>query len=755
MRYINNISIKNKFFFAFSMIIILFLVLSCYFVFRLHVVHSEMQQVSLTLQPAINKSRDLVDDMQKSTSNLGFMLLGKTEFHQKNYQDSLKRIHQTLAGLKKLPAIKSNKKLQQEVLTLQKELQDYVAYEAEMIDLTTNHYKNIPALALMRDKVSPYDKGIKRFINGILSIEGQKGLSVDNAATYNRKELIDKLDQLKFSWGTTFGELKNYLVLHTDKTKLNTLASLDDFKNQLKHIEPYQKYFNKSQLRSYKRLQKTALTVEKNINEIITIHSGKKWRMDAYIMEYKLMPLLNSINKRLDTIISSQATQISDANQIVTSIYHISLYVAGIIMVFMLLAIIAVLTSINQTIVNPIQKIAQIFRNIGNGNLDDTLPTDREDEIGDVFLSLNQMQEKLKAHLNTEQAQADIANIIESASQGDLTRRIPLSDKEGIFLIMGKGVNQIIDITGEFLYKMEIVLKALADGDLNENMNGNFTGVYANLQQDMNVTIANLTRIVKEINEITHHVTRESKEVTKENHQLAKRAQDQAKSISQMTQNMKEIASSTEKNAQQAVQAAELSILSTNKAQEGNVLAGDAITAIEMVANQNKEIVSIITMIDEIAFQTNLLALNAAVEAARAGEHGSGFQVVASEVRQLALRSGEAANQIKQLIQNITLHIDDGTNLVKKSGKALHEILEHVDNLRGVIQHIADVSQDQSGTIKNINNEMIRLDSVTQESFSLSEKIMESSRSMSTRAEHLTQLMQKFKMGDDNPHARS
>ena len=139
---------------------------------------------------------------------------------------------------------------------------------------------------------------------------------------------------------------------------------------------------------------------------------------------------------------------------------------------------------------------------------------------------------------------------------------------------------------------------------------------------------------------------------------------------------MEEMSATVKKNAENA--AAGQPVRQRNARRSPTAAArwsAQAVNAMSMIEESSRKISDIISVIDEIARQTNLLALNAAVEAARAGEAGRGFAVVASEVRSLAQRSSQAAKDIKDLITNSSSQVQEGVELVNKTGTSLTEIV--------------------------------------------------------------------------------
>ncbi len=198
-----------------------------------------------------------------------------------------------------------------------------------------------------------------------------------------------------------------------------------------------------------------------------------------------------------------------------------------------------------------------------------------------------------------------------------------------------------------------------------------------------------INRIIGGLNEGSEEVASASRQLSSASQSLAEGTSQQAAAIEETSSSLEEMSSMTQQNADNANQANTLMSDANKVVNKANESMNELTGSIADISKASEETQKIIKTIDEIAFQTNLLALNAAVEAARAGEAGAGFAVVAEEVRNLAMRSAEAAKNTAELIEGTVKKVNDGSELVIKTNAAFTEVAENVSKGGELVGEIA------------------------------------------------------------------
>ncbi len=255
-----------------------------------------------------------------------------------------------------------------------------------------------------------------------------------------------------------------------------------------------------------------------------------------------------------------------------------------------------------------------------------------------------------------------------------------------------------------------------------------------------------VSRIIISANNLTMAV----KEISNGNQSLSQRTAEQASSLEEIASTIEETSAAISQNADNASNAVAMSMRSENTATEGGELVSDAVDSINEINRVSQKIGEITGVINEISFQTNLLALNAAIEAARAGEMGRGFAVVAGEVRNLAQKSGHAAREISDLINDSIEKITAGTDKANKSRDALSEIISSVKQVNGVISEIGAASREQKDAINQITTAVSDMDNMTQHNASLVEETASASEEMANQAAELLDMVSSFKIRNQN-----
>jgi methyl-accepting chemotaxis protein len=257
------------------------------------------------------------------------------------------------------------------------------------------------------------------------------------------------------------------------------------------------------------------------------------------------------------------------------------------------------------------------------------------------------------------------------------------------------------------------------------------------------ITIA-LTRIIQSLTEGSEQVASASGQVSAASQSLAEGATEQAAGLEETSSSLEEMSSMTKQNADNSQQANTLATEAKKAANDGSEAMERMAGAIEDIKKSSDETAKIIKVIDEIAFQTNLLALNAAVEAARAGEAGKGFAVVAEEVRNLAMRSAEAAKNTSNLIEQSVNNSRNGVQICGEVKKALDEIVGSIGKTTDLVGEIAAASNEQAQGVDQINTAVSQMDKVTQQNAANAEESASASEELSGQAESMNQIVDQL-----------
>ena len=495
------------------------------------------------------------------------------------------------------------------------------------------------------------------------------------------------------------------------------------------------------------------------------VADASKKMSDTYA---QVQPILDALIKK--TTDEYQATKAESAASRARMVDFLMIVLAAGILLLIVAAVV-----VSGAVCRPLIALTAMMKRLATGDHTVTVAHQSDsNEIGEMARALEvfkqnaieklRMDEADKQRLEAERRAADaqrereqaigqeIARLIDSVANGDLSSRVDLAGKDGFYRAMSEGINRLTDTVETAISDIARVIKALARGDLNQRITKEYHGAFDGLKNDINATSIKLAEIVGNITEATGAISSAASEVSAGSADLAERTEQQASSLEETAASMEQLGATVRTSAESAQRANTMVRDARAAAEQGGTVAGSAIEAMKEIAGASRRITDIIGVIDEIAFQTNLLALNAAVEAARAGDAGKGFAVVAQEVRVLAQRSAQASKEIKTLILNSDNQVQHGVELVKKAGDSLSGIVDGVQKVANLIGDIASGSAEQASALDEINTAVAAMDEMTQKNAALVEETTAAAQSMAGQAADLTALVAFFKL-DRGPGA--
>ncbi|WNW09774.1 methyl-accepting chemotaxis protein [Pseudomonas sp. DTU_2021_1001937_2_SI_NGA_ILE_001] len=341
-----------------------------------------------------------------------------------------------------------------------------------------------------------------------------------------------------------------------------------------------------------------------------------------------------------------------------------------------------------------------------------------------------------------------------------------------VILILGL----LIRVLMQPLHRMSGAMRDIAagEGDLTQRLSVNSQDEFGELAGSFNQFVERIHASIREVASTAAQLGAAAGQVVEVSHASMGQSDEQSHRTESVAAAINELGATAQEIARNAAQTSQKSADASQMAGDGRQVMQESISAmnalsgkisescahIEALNGKTANIGQILEVITGISQQTNLLALNAAIEAARAGEAGRGFAVVADEVRNLAHRTQESAQQVQGMIDELQggakdavttmlasqQHSETSVAITNRAGERLGAVTQHIDEINGMNQSVAAATEEQTAVVESINLDITQINTLNQQGVANLKVTLQACQSLEQQTRRLQQLVGSFRI---------
>lgn len=341
-----------------------------------------------------------------------------------------------------------------------------------------------------------------------------------------------------------------------------------------------------------------------------------------------------------------------------------------------------------------------------------------------------------------------VKNQMGEISQGNLSAEFSMEPDTSELGMLVASIHETKSELKKYIKDIDNKLSQMADGNMDLVIDSNYRGEFLPIQNALSQILESLNSALLRIGQTAGQVSQQSEVMTNVAQTLSNGAMQQASAVEELSSGIQEISAGVDSTSKDAETARKAAMDAMMHLQTCDAKMKELTSAIQGISQSSHQIAGIIKTIEDISFQTNILALNASVEAARAGEAGKGFAVVAEEVRSLAAKSQEAAEETAELIEDSIDKVNAGSKIADETARAMEEITKVVQESEHIINGIAESSNYQATAVAQIEQAISQVSQVVQTNSATSEECAAASEELSNQASRMREMLSIYNLGN-------
>lgn len=343
----------------------------------------------------------------------------------------------------------------------------------------------------------------------------------------------------------------------------------------------------------------------------------------------------------------------------------------------------------------------------------------------------------------------NVTNRMLCLSDGDLHTEVAHIRSGDELEIMTRTLADTVESVNRYISDIHQVLSGVADGNLQIEPQVQYKGDFTLIRNSLVTILASMDKTISGFRAAATRLAQMAEELSGQSGQLhqASLEQNQATEVlvDEVTHVKEQLAGVIKSSDQTHTMTGEI----TRKVQEANTQMDSLSNAMSNISSNAQEITSIAKAIDNIAFQTNILALNASVEAARAGSAGRGFAIVAEEVKELAGKSAQEAQNAMDIVTNTRAVIQEGVELNASTAESLQAIYGVSTEISKISDQLVAAVQGQENALISMEERIATISSIADRNLQSAVGTSQSSELLAKEAEELQMQVKKFALKEE------